>query len=155
MKESEAYLERIDIDNSLFEVSDNKVYLYAVYNKKNNIIKIGKASHPIKRIKSHIANFISYAGCSEEDVGYIFTRFNFPERDMPEEKFIRNFSKYANGFGSVCNSGKWSKTDYKKGEKIKNEFFLMNNSWGHGLGRIRKYMESYTKNHINKQNENR
>lgn len=158
IKKDQLCLEGANFSYKSFEVSKGKVYLYAVYNKKNNIIKIGKASNPINRVRSHIANFISYGGCSEEDIGCIFTSVNFPEEDMPEAKILEDFNEYINSFRLKLNKvgeeeivGETEIVGERKGKKIKNEFFLMNAGWQIGVIKIKKYMKSYTRNYINKQ----
>ena len=124
-----------------------KFFLYAVYNKKNNLIKLGKAKNPIKRIKSHIANFEAYGGAKGDDLGYIFTRFSFIESDEkdPEEKFLKHFKRWADSYRHKRVENKFIQLDFTKAKQIKKEFWQTRLSYDHALGRIRGFMRRFTR----------
>jgi hypothetical protein len=148
MKNDNSFLENFkNLSTKLFDAPKGEVFLYAVYNKKNNLIKLGKAKNPIKRIKSHIAHFVTYGEAEEGDLGYIFTRFSFIESDdkNPEEKFLKNFGKWADGYKSKCIENKWSTLDIEKGKQIKKEFWQTKSSYTSALGRIRRFMRDFTR----------
>ena len=80
-------------------------------------------------------------------MGYIFTRFSFIESDdkNPEEKFLKNFGKWADGYRSKCIENKWSVLDIEKGKQIKKEFWQTKSSYTSALGRIRRFMRDFTR----------
>ena len=110
-----------------FKCGDDKVFLYSVYNRKSKIVKLGKSTDPVKRIKTHIANFMTYANADLSDLGYIFGRFPFPVEQDPEGVFLKTFKKYAEEPKSVRKNGKCIATEGNKAAVIKNEFFCVKN----------------------------
>ena len=153
MKNDESFLENFkNISTRLFDAPKGEVFLYAVYNKKNNLIKLGKARNPIKRIKSHIANFVTYGEAKEDDLGYIFTRFSFVESDEknPEERFLKNFERGADGYKTKCIKNGWATLDIEKGKRIKKEFWQTASSYTSALGRIRRFMRDFTRGKLYK-----
>lgn len=86
-------------------------YIYFIYNKKTNIVKLGKSKRIWDRINTHVSNFISYGGAELKDIGVIFSRNPFPNHLNVESEFIKYYGD-----------------KYSQNIKIKNEFFQTENS---------------------------
>lgn len=88
------------------------VYLYLLFNRKNNVVKVGQSKNPFERLLSHVYYFESYANLSSNNLGAFISRFPIPSNSNSENYLIQR-----------CEN---KKTLLKKLGK-KNEFFITNN----------------------------
>lgn len=106
-------------------------YLYAVYDKKNHVIKLGQTKKLFKRLKEHIRAFNCYAKTESKDLGCLFSRNPFPLHINAEKELLKS-----------C------KDKYPQVEVGGNEFFFANNKtkWNKIMNYMIEFLEQHPEN---------
>jgi hypothetical protein len=92
-EDSSVIIDSLDFDFLKYlDCAKDKEYLYAIWETKLNIIKIGKTTKIFKRIKQHLHSFLRYGGSNKKDIKIIFTKRPVSIYNELEQSLLNSFS---------------------------------------------------------------